>query len=156
MKEKSVAFTGHRFVPFESIPTLKVALRNQIRILFAQGYTTFYNGGAVGFDMLAAEAVLSLKGECNGIKLINVIACRYQDDKFSDYNTKRYNTILSKADETIVLFELYTRGCFLRRDDYLVEHADYIVSYYDGRVKGGTYYTCNRAKNKGLQVFNMY
>ena len=52
---KTCAFTGHRDLP----PSFDAAaLWDEIEVLIKQGVEVFYNGMAIGFDMLAAEAVL--------------------------------------------------------------------------------------------------
>ena len=59
-KLKSVAFTGHRRIPSEELNVLRNAVRTKVKLLYAMGITDYYCGMAVGFDLLAAEVVLSL------------------------------------------------------------------------------------------------
>ena len=40
----------------------------------------------------------------------------------------------------------------LRRNDVIVERANVLVACYDGRNRGGTYYTVAKAKEKGIRV----
>ena len=63
IKANSVAFTGHRSVPESKKDELKKKLRGKIRLLYAMGIRNYYCGMAIGFDMLAAEVVLSLRSE---------------------------------------------------------------------------------------------
>ena len=72
-KEQSVAFTGHRFIPYGKLPILKVALKNAIIELYAKGYTNYYCGMAMGFDLLSAEVILSLTTEYKELRLIAVV-----------------------------------------------------------------------------------
>ena len=60
---KTCCFTGHRIMKItpELILRLKVAIIDVI----GNGVTDFYDGGASGFDMLAAETVIELKTEFN-------------------------------------------------------------------------------------------
>ena len=60
-----VAFTGHR----DYSGTTNEKLREVIIALYEVGYSTFLCGMAEGFDIAAAEIVLSLKSELNGLKL---------------------------------------------------------------------------------------
>ncbi len=49
-KEKTCCFTGHRSIPREEISPLQEALKAQISAMAEKGITTFYCGGALGFD----------------------------------------------------------------------------------------------------------
>ena len=66
---KSVCFSGHRIVPFAKQNEITRLLRNEITKSYHEGYRCFYCGMAIGFDLLAAKAVLSLKPELSQIKL---------------------------------------------------------------------------------------
>ncbi len=155
-KSQSAAFTGHRFISYERYSTLKASLRQSIKTLYAQGIRNFYCGMAVGFDMLAAEAVLSLKTELQELTLIAVVPYRNQSEKWSDMNRSKYNAILCKADKTILLSENYYKGCLLRRNDYMLSQSCCLVAYYDGKNEGGTFYTCRKALESKLPVKNLF
>lgn len=155
-QEQSVTFTGHRFIPYSKLPILKDTLKNAILNLYTQGYKYYYCGMAMGFDLLTAETVLSLKTECEGLKLIAVVPYRKQDERFPFNERIRYHSILNRADEVIVLHEAYYHGCMLRRNDYMLAHSSQVIAYYDGGNKGGTFYTCRNAKVKDLPVINLF
>ena len=111
---------------------------------------------AVGFDMLAAESLLGFKAEYPDIRLTAVIPFRGQPCKFNPADKGRYQSILGKADNVVCLSETYFDGCFLRRNDYMLNHASHIIAYYNGEPKGGTFYTCRRAERMGLEITNLY
>lgn len=155
-KEQSVTFTGHRFIPYSKQPMLKVALKNIILELYARGYNNYYCGMAVGFDLLSAEVVLSLKTEYKELRLIAVVPYRSQDERFSFIDKRRYHSILNRADETIILREDYSQGCLLRRNDYMLAHSNQVIAYFDGENKGGTFYTCRNAQAEGMPIINLF
>ena len=31
-----------------------------------------------------------------------------------------------------------------------------VIAYFDGKPKGGTFYTCRNAKDSGLDIINLY
>ena len=64
---KTCCFTGHRIIKIT--PELVQRLRDAIVDVIGKGVMEFYNGGAIGFDMLAAETVIELKAEYPDIKL---------------------------------------------------------------------------------------
>ena len=61
--EHSVCFTGHRVMHEANRLYLNTWLPQQIRSLYARGFRFFYSGGAMGFDLMAAEAVLALRAQ---------------------------------------------------------------------------------------------
>lgn len=111
---------------------------------------------AMGYDLLAAETVLSLQAELPGLQLIAVIPYRGQTERWSDALKSRYDDILRNANDIVVLSEHYYQGCLLRRNDYMVIHSSRLIAWYNGNPKGGTFYTCRMAKDNGLTVINLY
>jgi uncharacterized phage-like protein YoqJ len=153
---KGVAFTGHRDILRSKRSDLKQKLSFCVRNLYYKGMSDFYCGAAWGFDLLAAEVVLSLKSELPTIRLICVIPYRGQSENWSLVEQTRYKRVISKADKVVILSENYFGGCFFRRNDYLVNHSCGIVAYYDGKPKGGTFYTVKKAQANSLWVINLY
>lgn len=154
--QKTAAFTGHRFIPLNERKRLKSSLRETILACYRSGIRYFISGMAVGFDLLSAETVLEMKDDCPDIQLIAVVPFRNQPDRFSQRDKTRYRMLLENADEVILLSETYFEGCFLRRNDYMLNHASRIITYFNGEPKGGTYYTYKRAVQKGMEINNLY
>lgn len=75
MKEKTCCFTGHREIPKGMYPMLTAELERKLHGLIQRGFQYFGAGGALGFDTLAAEAVLRLKEQYPDIRLILVLPC---------------------------------------------------------------------------------
>ena len=142
---KSCSFTGHRELQKDfDIKKLKEVLEDLIK----KGVDTFYNGGAIGFDLLCAEAVVSLKKDYPFIKLILCIPCLNQEKYYNEINKNRYIEIFNKADEKIYISNTgYFKGCMQKRDVFLVDKADIIVAFLKKKT-GGTAYTVNYAKRK--------
>ena len=67
---------------------------------------------------------------------------------------KRYEKILRRADEVIVLDKEYSQGCYQKRNVYMVDNSDYVLTWYDGKV-GGTRNTLDYAAEKGRYIFNV-
>lgn len=155
-KEQSVTFTGHRFIPYGKLSILKVALKSIILELYAKGYNNYYCGMAMGFDLLSAEVILSLKTEYKELRLIAVVPYCNQDERFSFADKRRYRSILNRADGTIILREDYCQGCLLRRNDYMLAHSNQVIAYFDGENKGGTFYTCRNAQAESMPVINLF
>jgi uncharacterized phage-like protein YoqJ len=111
---------------------------------------------AIGFDLLAAKATLSLKTELSQMKIIAVLPCREQNEKWNEKNKMEYETILKKVDDVVVVSDHYHQRCFLQRNDYMVQRSSRLITLYDGKFKGGTFYTYRKAKSLGLEIINIY
>ena len=153
----SVAFTGHRLIPSSDIERVRKEVRKKVRLLYAMGFRNFISGMALGFDMLAAEEVLHLKNDgCKELRLIAVVPFWGQSDKWREDERKRYSRLLDCADDVVVMSSTYFRSCFFKRNDYMLSHACGLVTYYDGKPKGGTFYTVRRAQGIGMDMINVY
>lgn len=76
MREKTCCFTGHRHIPPKEVDGIRERLEAVIKMLYKRGVVYYGAGGALGFDTLAAEAVLRLRD--NGfpnLRLILVLPC---------------------------------------------------------------------------------
>ena len=156
--QTSVAFTGHRAMSYaagDSAEVLRLRLDATLRDLYARGARRFYSGMAEGFDLIAARAVIDLRRELTDIQLIAAVPFRGQAAGLSVVTRRDYEQILRSANRVEVLAEGYSRDCFLRRDDYMVERAATVVAWFDGRA-GGTAYTVARARSLGREVINLY
>ena len=65
-------------------------------------------------------------------------------------------TSWTAADRTVVLADSYSRGCYYRRNDYLVDHAVRVVAWYIRRNSGHGLYRAVRARHQGIEVLNLY
>lgn len=151
--QDGVCFTGHRTVTAQEQRFLAVWLPEQIRTLYARGFRTFYNGAAMGFDIIAAEAVLALRAECPQIRLHLLLPCRTQSRGWSVDWQKRYAVILAQADQTEILEEdrPVSRETFLRRDRALVDRSAVCIAFCK-RMQSGTGYTVRYARQCGREV----
>ena len=134
---KTCAFTGHRNLSDDfSVKELD----KQIEEVIKKGVEIFYNGMAMGFDLLAAERVLAVKRKFPQIKLIACVPFYGQEKYFSETDKKRYDKILKKADEVVTLSEKYYKGCLHERNRYMAERGDILIAYCKEET-GGTAYT---------------
>lgn len=155
-REKSIAFTGHRIIPLVRQEEVKVRLTAAVAFACKSGMTRFYCGMALGFDMMAAEVVLSLKDKFPYIRLIAVVPFSGQSSQWASSEQERYHRILAKADKVVILSENYFRECLLRRNDYMLSHSCGVITYYDGKPQGGTFYTVRKAERMEMDVVNIY
>lgn len=157
-------FTGYRPSKFpfsmdredKEYKAFENALISEIISLIKENCLVFYTGMAMGFDIIAAETVLLLKKAYPDlpIKLICVIPFEGQEDSFTSYWKERYFDVLKAADETVVLSDKYFSGCYQKRNVYMVNNSDCVLTWYDGR-SGGTRNTLDYAVAKGRFIVNV-
>lgn len=151
----TVCFTGHRKLESHNVVQTACLLEEKITSLAMTGEVNFRAGGAVGFDTLAALCVLTVKEKFPNIKLHLFLPCKDQTRGWSDGDVEKYNYILSQADSVKYVSEERTWGCMLKRDRALVDGADLCIAYC-GKSAGGTAYTVSYAKERGVEVENIY
>lgn len=152
----SAAFTGHRFYDFSQREFIQERLTSAISEAYDHGIRNFISGFALGIDLMAAQLVQSLKCNLPGISLTAAIPFEGQAERYNIYDKRVYGRLLELADKVVVLSDCYYPRCFLDRDEFMVENASYLIAYYDGREKGGTYYTVKKARARGIPIINVY
>lgn len=153
MKKQTCCFTGHRNLSAAD-PELEARLERAIREQIAQGVIYFGSGGALGFDTLAARTVLRLREEFPAIRLILVLPCKDQTAGWPKKSVAEYEDILRQCDKQVWLAEKYYPGCMQARNRYLVDHSQVCLCYLT-RPKGGTRYTVDYCKRRGVEVINL-
>lgn len=155
MRDKTCCFTGHRKLPtglgrWILAAKLKKTIISQIK----NDIQFFGAGGALGFDTLAAQTVLKLRKKYTHIKLILVLPCPTQTQKWVTEDVAEYERIKSQADKVVYTAQEYTKDCMFKRNRHLVDNSSVCICYLT-RNSGGTAYTVNYAKDKGLEIVNV-
>lgn len=154
MREKTCCFTGHRHLPEDQKPEITARLENAIVSLIHSGYLYFGAGGALGFDTLAAQTVLRLRRSYPLIKLILVLPCISQADRWTPEDVRTYREIMKQADKVVYTSQDYTPGCMFKRNRHLVDCSSACICYLTKR-SGGTAYTVEYARERRLKIFNI-
>jgi uncharacterized phage-like protein YoqJ len=154
LKERTACFTGHRTIPF--LQRRKIEKRTEEALIEAikQGYRFFGTGGALGFDTLAAQTVLRLKETYPQIKLILVLPCLSQARGWRPEDIAEYERIKVAADKVVYTSQEYTRDCMFKRNRHLVDNSSLCIAYLTENC-GGTAYTVDYARSKGLIIRNV-
>ena len=154
VKQKTCCFTGHRDIPSGAYQRIFKKTEEMVESLIERGYLYFGTGGALGFDTIAAFAVLKLKERYPDVRLILVLPCLTQTRGWSREDVEIYEDIKSKADKVVYTSQEYTRGCMHKRNRHLVDNSSACIAYFT-ESKGGTAYTVEYALKNGLTVFNI-
>ncbi len=152
---KTCSFTGHRNIPSAELDTLIHLLDRAVEYLYGEGVRRFCLGGAVGFDTLAAKAVLRLRLRHPDVVLVMVLPCQDQDGGWSDRDKEIYSYILANAAEVEYVCDTYERGCMKKRNQRLVDLCDVLVAY-SYKERSGSAQTVRMATDAGKTVYNLY
>lgn len=154
-------FSGHRPEKFPGYHAADVALpavladklAHTVRRAAEQGYTHFITGMSRGFDLWAAQTVLTLS-ETLPLSLVCAIPFDGQEAKWPLGWRTVYDQVLRRAGQVYLLSSAYSARCFHARNRFLVEHSSRLICYFDGQ-HGGTAYTVRYAAHSGIEVVNL-
>lgn len=162
-KERSCCFSGHRpqKLPdkgnelFPAMRNLKSCLLQAIEDAAENGYHTFLCGMAMGFDIIAGEAVLLAKKKYPDIELVCAVPFENQASAFPLSWQARYRNLLRLCDYSTTLSEQYHSGCFAVRNRFMVEHSCYLICYCDESSYSGSSQTLRFAQKAGSCIVNL-
>ena len=147
-------FTGHQDIPKCDEQKIITRVRYLVSALLRHGVMYFGVGGAVGFDMLAAEYLLHLRDDLKkDIRIISVLPFPDWRAAWTADQVRRQDEIMRRSDKVTFVSPAYSRGVYLARDRKLVDGSAYCISYCH-RTTGGTAYTVRYARKKGLIIYN--
>lgn len=155
LRKHRCCFTGHRpeklHKPEEQI---KEDLEASILQAIDDGFATFISGMARGVDIWAAEIVLRLREYNPAIHLVAASPYRGFENRWSADWQERYNAILRQADLVKFVCLGYSRDCFQRRNEWMVDRSSRVIAVYNGEP-GGTRNTIEYANAKKVECFKV-
>ena len=126
-------------------------LKEEIRTAIADGFQTFISGMARGVDLWAAEIVLAFRDEGAAVRLICASPYRGFEDRWSREWQERYRRVMGQADLVRFICPGYSRDCFQRRNEWMVNHSVRVIAVYNGQPSG-TRNTIEYARRCGVPV----
>lgn len=154
MKSRTCCFTGHRHLPESRKEEIAARLEEAIVTLIHSGYLYFGAGGALGFDTICAKTVLRLQKSYPQIKLILVLPCVSQAERWSPADRAVYLEIMEQANKVVYTSQEYTSDCMFKRNRHLVDCSSACICYQT-KATGGTAYTVEYARKHGLRIINL-
>jgi len=137
-----VAFTGHRALP----PGARERIAAGLAEVLSRSPVELRFGGAPGADTVALELAAAARGPGTAITVLAPSTAR-------DLPATARRAALAHADRIVELgFPFGARWSYLRRNDALLDGADLLLAFWDGRERGGTWYTVARARRLGVPV----
>ena len=153
-KQMTCCFTGHRHLPKDKYEEIKESTKSEVIKLINNGVRYFGAGGALGFDTMAAQIILELKKDYQNIKLILVLPCYNQTQKWEEKDKLVYENIKSKCDKYVYISKEYNNECMHKRNRHLVDNSNYCICYLNKQT-GGTAYTVKYANENHLNIINI-
>ena len=152
LRDQTCCFTGHRKLLENESAILERTNIYPSRLL-QENVRFFWLGGALGFDTLMAEHLLSLKKYDPQIQIYLALPFEGYRSRWSASQQARATQIDAQADGIIFCSQVPSKQAFLRRNRYLVDQSRYCISYCN-RTTGGTAYTNRYARQQGLIIWN--
>lgn len=151
-RERCCCFTGHRPEKLSADEeTVRALLSEAIDKAMADGYDAFISGMARGVDQWAAELVLARRDAGQPVRLIAALPCPVKERGNGKARGMCQMSLLDQADAVEVISPCYHRGCFHKRNAWMIDHASRLIAVYGGYA-GGTGDTIARAEQAGLEI----
>jgi len=135
-------FFGHRECPETIKPKLRETL---IDLITNHDVDMFYVGNQGQFDVIVRSVLLELKVEYPQITYAVVLA--YMPGKKTEYDDHS-DTMLPEGIESV-----FPRYAIHWRNNWMIQHSDYLVVYITHPWGGAAQYT-KKAKKAGKNIFN--
>ncbi|MDR0273244.1 MAG: DUF1273 domain-containing protein [Clostridiales bacterium] len=151
-----ICTAGNRNITEEKTADIKASLEEKLISLIDENGTTFmYNGGARGFDLLAAEIAINLKDR--GLPIILFLIFPFKENyavNWTPHEKERLDNALRFADAKIWMTEKYYDGCLRKRDKYLVKNSDICIACMTCGLSGAGQ-TTRLARERGLTIVTL-
>lgn len=157
-REHSLCFSGHRPETLLKYATdkdlfmqdLSDCLYDLILDSINDGYTDFFSGMAQGVDLIASEIVLNFKEKNHNIKHHAVYPFASQSKSYDVYWQTLFMKVMTYSDTNNILSPKYVRGCYQKRNRYIVDHSSCLIAVFNGDYKSGTGQTIKYALKRNI------
>ena len=166
--ERTACFTGHRprevmaFEPLDArCERLTEAFDREVqRLVQQQRVDMFLCGMADGFDLFAAQRLLWLRRMDRIPQGVCLIAMLPYPGHIRSMPRKRwteaYQEVLLCAQDALVVSAEYGPEAYKKRNAYMVEHARYVLAFWNHSPRSGTGQTVRMAEKSGRTIVNLY
>ena len=152
LRRHRCCFTGHRPERLGMPESVIISgLKKESRQAIADGFQTYISGVARGVDLWAAEIVLALRDEGAAVRLICASPYRGFENRWSLEWQERYHRVMERADLLRFICPGYSRDCFQRRNQWMVDHSVRVIAVYNDQPSG-TRNTIEYAKRCSVPV----
>jgi len=149
-REIHIAITGHRDVDKRTVDTAKWWI---CRIAQKYPQATVITGGALGTDMLVAT--LAIKSGLRS-KVYLPFEFETHTQRWNSASKANLRWVLDHSEVRVVGGRKYSVRLYYRRNERMVDDADLVIAFWDGREEGGTFGCMKYAQHKHKRVFNAF
>jgi uncharacterized phage-like protein YoqJ len=142
-----VAGTGHRRIE-HSVRQLVDAIRVEFLCLAP---SRVISGMALGWDMALAEAAVE-----EGVPFVAAVPFPEQTSLWPPDQQARHESLLSLAAEVVVVAQCLSSAAYEKRNRWMIDRADLVLSYWDGSLTGGTSNAVRYADRRRVAMRNMF
>ena len=143
--------TGHRLevIGYENKPRL---IQYATSILPGYNPDKVISGMAIGWDQAFAWAAVN-----NNIPFIAAVPFKGQESIWPQEAKDEYYLLLEKAAEVVIVCEGgFAPHKYHVRDQWMVDHGDAVIAFWNGVEHGGTYSTVKMTKKAKKEMFNVW
>jgi uncharacterized phage-like protein YoqJ len=148
--EKRIAVTGHRDVDKRTVSAAKWWV-SQIARKYPQA--TIITGGALGTDMLVAT--LAIKAGLRS-KVYLPFEFETHTARWNSASKANLRWVMDRSEVVVVGNSNYSVRRYFRRNERMVDDADLVIAFWDGREDGGTVGCIKYAQHKHKRVFDAF
>jgi len=148
--EIRIAITGHRDIDKRTVSAAKWWV-SQIARKYPQA--TIITGGALGTDMLVAT--LAIKAGLRS-KVYLPFEFETHTARWNSASKANLRWVLDRSEVRVVGGNWYSVKLYYRRNERMVDDADLVIAFWDGREEGGTMGCIKYAKHKHKLVFDAF
>lgn len=132
MRDVTCCCIGPAQLYASEIPELNLWLGQTIEQLRKKhGVKYFGVGGNRGFEMMAANTILSLRQRYPDIRLILVLPCPEYASKWREDDRRSISGIISQASKIVYASKSYTPTCMAMRDKRLIDYSGTLITHSD-------------------------
>ena len=148
--EIRIAITGHRDIDKRTVEAAKWWV-SQIARKYPQA--TIITGGALGTDMLVAT--LAIKA---GLKSKVYLPFEFETHtaRWNYASKANLRWVIERSEVRVVGSNQYSVKLYYRRNERMVDDADLVIAFWDGREEGGTFGCMKYAEHCGKRVFDAF
>jgi len=148
--EIRIAVTGHRDIDKRTVESAKWWV-SQIARKYPQA--TIITGGALGTDMLVAT--LAIKA---GLRSKVYLPFEFETHalRWNAASKANLRWVLDHSEVVVVGNSNYSIRRYFRRNERMVDDADLVIAFWDGREDGGTVGCIKYAQHKHKRVFDAF
>lgn len=155
LRAQTCCFTGHRILSAHEKARIPAKLDSILLPLIEQEVRVFWLGGALGFDTLVTEHLLTLKRQFPQLVICLAFPFDGYRNRWNETQKSHAANIDAQADQIVYCSHTQSKGAFLQRNRYMVDQSRYCIAYCN-RSAGGTAYTLRYAQQKGLVIQNLF